>query len=89
MADLLAGERRRIAADVHDLIMQDLALALANARTLADDGVRDPLASTVVAAGSAPSRAHARSWGPWPPGTANPLSRQSRRARAWPPGTCP
>ena len=43
MADLLAVERRRIAADVHDLIMQDLALALANARTLADDGVRHPL----------------------------------------------
>lgn len=30
----LAQERRRIAADVHDLVMQDLALALATARML-------------------------------------------------------
>jgi signal transduction histidine kinase len=37
--DLLAQERRRIAADVHDLVMQDLALALASARALADAGV--------------------------------------------------
>ena len=36
-ADALAHERGRIAADVHDLVMQDLALALAAARTLADD----------------------------------------------------
>lgn len=50
-ADALAQERRRIAADVHDLIMQDLALALATARALADDPVRAPLASAVVAAG--------------------------------------
>jgi signal transduction histidine kinase len=33
----LARERRRIAADVHDLIMQDLSLALASARALTDD----------------------------------------------------
>jgi signal transduction histidine kinase len=50
-ADALAQERRRIAADVHDLIMQDLAFALATARGLADDAVRAPLASAVVAAG--------------------------------------
>jgi signal transduction histidine kinase len=34
-ARALAHERRRVAADVHDLVMQDLSLALANARTLA------------------------------------------------------
>lgn len=50
MADALAQERRRLAADVHDLIMQDLALALATARALADDAARAPLASAVVAA---------------------------------------
>lgn len=32
----LTREQRRIAADVHDLIMQDLALALASARALTD-----------------------------------------------------
>ncbi len=50
----LARERRRMAADVHDLIMQDLSLALANARTLVGDPA-DPLqaqqANTVVTAG--------------------------------------
>jgi signal transduction histidine kinase len=50
----LARERRRMAADVHDLIMQDLSFALANARTLVDDPV-DPMqaqhANTVVTAG--------------------------------------
>jgi signal transduction histidine kinase len=50
-ADALARERRRIAAEVHDLVMQDLALALANARVLADDPVLAPRASMVVAAG--------------------------------------
>lgn len=49
--DALARERRRIAADVHDLIMQDLAFALATARALADEPARAPQASTVVAAG--------------------------------------
>jgi signal transduction histidine kinase len=47
----LAHERRRMAAEVHDLIMQDLSFALANARTLVDDPVRAPFASTVVSAG--------------------------------------
>jgi signal transduction histidine kinase len=47
----LARERRRMAADVHDLIMQDLSFALANARTLVDDPARAPQASTVVSAG--------------------------------------
>jgi signal transduction histidine kinase len=47
----LARERRRMAADVHDLIMQDLSFALANARTLVDDPARGPQASTVVLAG--------------------------------------
>jgi signal transduction histidine kinase len=49
--DALAHERRRIAADVHDLVMQDLAFALATARVLADEPVRDAQASAVVAAG--------------------------------------
>jgi signal transduction histidine kinase len=48
IASAVEHERRRIAADVHDLIMQDLALALARARMLADD---TPTARTVVAAG--------------------------------------
>jgi len=47
----LARERRRMAADVHDLIMQDLSFALANARTLVDDPARGDSASTVVSAG--------------------------------------
>lgn len=47
----LVRERRRMAADVHDLIMQDLSFALANARTLVDDPARAQQASTVVAAG--------------------------------------
>ena len=50
-ADAVARERRRMAADVHDLIMQDLSLALANARTLVDDPTRGAQASTVVLAG--------------------------------------
>jgi signal transduction histidine kinase len=50
-ADALARERRRIAADVHDLVMQDLALALATARALGDDAARSSRASIVVAAG--------------------------------------
>ncbi len=50
VADLLARERRRTAADVHDLIMQDLALALATARMLADDPAQATHASIVVAA---------------------------------------
>lgn len=49
--DALARERRRIAADVHDLVMQDLAFALATARVLADEPVRAAQASAVVAAG--------------------------------------
>jgi len=51
MAEALASERRRMAADVHDLIMQDLSFALATARTLADDPALAPRASIVVAAG--------------------------------------
>jgi signal transduction histidine kinase len=47
----LAQERRRMAADVHDLIMQDLSFALANARTLAEDPARPESVSTVVSAG--------------------------------------
>jgi signal transduction histidine kinase len=49
IASAVEHERRRIAADVHDLIMQDLALALAQARMLADD---TPKARTVVDAGA-------------------------------------
>ncbi len=47
----IARERRRMAADVHDLIMQDLSFALANARTLADDPARAESVGTVVSAG--------------------------------------
>jgi signal transduction histidine kinase len=50
VADLLAHERRRMAADVHDLIMQDLALGLATARMLADDPAQAVHAGIVVAA---------------------------------------
>jgi signal transduction histidine kinase len=51
-AALLAQERRRVAADVHDLIMQDLAFALATARALAEEPAgSSPYAATVVAAG--------------------------------------
>jgi signal transduction histidine kinase len=50
-ARALAHERRRIAADVHDLVMQDLAFALAHARTLTDDEVNGDQATTVVLAG--------------------------------------
>jgi signal transduction histidine kinase len=46
----VARERARIAADVHDLVMQDLALALAMARTLAADPA-NPEARSVAAAG--------------------------------------
>jgi signal transduction histidine kinase len=49
--DALARERRRIAADVHDLVMQDLAFALATARIIADEPVRASQVSAVVAAG--------------------------------------
>jgi signal transduction histidine kinase len=51
LAEALADERRRMAADVHDLIMQDLSFALATARTLAADPASAPQASVVVAAG--------------------------------------
>jgi signal transduction histidine kinase len=51
VAQALADERRRMAADVHDLIMQDLAFALATARTLVDDPALASQASIVVAAG--------------------------------------
>jgi signal transduction histidine kinase len=47
----LAHERCRIAAEVHDLIMQDLSLALANARVLADGPSQRSHASMAVAAG--------------------------------------
>ncbi len=47
----LDQERRRVAADVHDLIMQDLSLALANARTLANRHSGDSQASVAVSSG--------------------------------------
>lgn len=50
-ARALARERQRMAADVHDLIMQDLSFALAGARALADDPARGQDARTVVRAG--------------------------------------
>ncbi len=51
VAQALADERRRMAAEIHDLIMQDLSFALASARTLVDDPATAPQASIVVAAG--------------------------------------
>lgn len=47
---LLAHERWQMAANVHDLIMQDLSLALANARALDDDPTSAPRAGVVVGA---------------------------------------
>ncbi len=47
---LLARERRRMAADVHDLIMQDLSLALANAHALGNQPTDRSRASLVVGA---------------------------------------
>jgi len=47
-AALVAAETRRLAAEVHDLIMQDLSWALANARALEDDPAVASRASTVV-----------------------------------------
>src|ERR1700677_2309988 len=51
LAEALADERRRMAADVHDLIRQDLSSALAPAGTLAAAPAAAPRASVVVAAG--------------------------------------
>jgi signal transduction histidine kinase len=51
IARALEQERRRVAAEVHDLVMQDLSLALANARSLADDPAETARASLVVSAG--------------------------------------
>jgi signal transduction histidine kinase len=45
------NERRRIAADIHDLVMQDLSFALARARTLADDPALRSQAAIVIEAG--------------------------------------
>lgn len=47
---LLARERRQMATDVHDLIMQDLSLALAHARTLGDDPAQAGHAGILVGA---------------------------------------
>jgi signal transduction histidine kinase len=47
---LLAGERWQMATDVHDLILQDLSLALANARALKDDPIPTSRAGIVVSA---------------------------------------
>ena len=51
-AAALSQERRRVAAEIHDLIMQDLSLALATARTLVEQDSAQALhAAAVVAAG--------------------------------------
>ncbi len=50
-AHALAHERRRMAADVHDLIMQDLSFALANARTLVEDPAHQDSVTSIVSAG--------------------------------------
>jgi len=49
--DALADERRRVASEVHDLIMQELSLALGNARALLDNPSAAPQARVVVSAG--------------------------------------
>ena len=49
--DTLAHERRAIAADIHDLVLQDLALAVASARELAEDPTCADRARPVVEAG--------------------------------------
>jgi signal transduction histidine kinase len=49
-ARLLARGRRQMATDVHDLIMQDLSLALANARALGEDAAPGTHAGVVVSA---------------------------------------
>lgn len=51
LAAALMEDRRRIAADVHDLILQDLSFALATARAMAEDPATGPHASAVVEAG--------------------------------------
>jgi len=51
---LVAGESRRFAAQVHDLIMQDLSYALASARALEDDPA---LASRITAIVASAERA--------------------------------
>lgn len=50
-AGALAQERRRLAADVHDLVMQDLVVAVASARTLLEDPELASEASSMVIAG--------------------------------------
>jgi signal transduction histidine kinase len=50
VARLLARERRQMATDVHDLIMQDLSLALAYARSLGDGPAQEGSAGIVVSA---------------------------------------
>jgi signal transduction histidine kinase len=50
IAGALAQEQRQVATEIHDLVMQDLSLALANARALAEDPASGSRASTVVAA---------------------------------------
>lgn len=50
-AGALARERRRVAAEVHDLVMQDLLVAVAIARTLLEDPALAPEASSMVLAG--------------------------------------
>lgn len=51
MAGALAQQRRQLAADLHDLVMQDLALALAGARKLAEHPASAGQALDVLAAG--------------------------------------
>lgn len=51
VAEAVARERRQLAAEVHDLVMQDLALALSAARTLLDEPAVAPEARVVVLAG--------------------------------------
>jgi signal transduction histidine kinase len=51
VAEALAADRRRTAAEVHDLVMQELSLALGHARMLADDPALAGTASAIVTPG--------------------------------------
>ncbi len=75
VARTLEQERRQVAADIHDLIMQDLSLALANARTLVS-GQADGSQTGVVVSAAERALAGARSV------TAGLISQSSPRTTA-------
>jgi signal transduction histidine kinase len=64
VARTLEQERRRVAADIHDLIMQDLSLALANARMLANGHTNRPSPSANGHSGGSQAQASRHTDGP-------------------------